>query len=374
MTSTLKQIFFDNLKLGALAWGGPLSQIEMIHEYAVEKNNYITEIEFKEFLGICQILPGPEAAELCIFIGKKLHYTWGGIVAGLGFFLPNFLFLLPISWLYFNFSATSAFVQTLLTGVRPAIIAIMTFMGYKLAYRLLEDGRKRYLIALIALGLTFLTKLDPLFIMIFLGCVYFIWKTKRLPQIKYHYSFLFFPTLAVTVSLGIVLFFTIFKISLFSFGGANTVIPLLYEEFVIKLNLMTEQVFLDGIAINEIIPGPLVMMSAFIGYTVLGNIGALLGTIAIAVPAFVIVLIFGNKLQVLIAHLDVKVFLNGILAGVMGILASFILKLSGGILITINAWLIFIISLALLILWKINLGIIIALGLVASFSPMLYFL
>lgn len=373
MSSTLKQIFFDNLKLGALGWGGPFGQIEMIREYAVEKNNYLTAAEFKELLGICQILPGPEAAEICIFIGKKLRQTGGSIAAGLGFFLPNFLFLLPIAWLYFTFSATSSFVQSLLTGVRPAIIAIMAFMGYKLAYRLLEDGRKRYLIALIALGLVFLTRLDPLLIMIFLGCVYFIWKVKRLPRIKQHYGFLFFPALTATVSmgLGVILFFTIFKISVFSFGGANTVIPLLYEEFVVKLHLITKQVFLDGIAINEIIPGPLVMMAAFIGYAVLGNVGALLGTIAIALPAFAIVLIFGNKLQTLTSHPDVKVWMNGILAAVMGILASFILKLSASVLITINAWLIFVASLALLIRWKIHPGIIITLGLAASLLPAL---
>jgi chromate transporter len=371
MPSTLKQIFLDNLKLGALAWGGPLSQIEMIHEYAVEKNNYLTAAEFKELLSICQLLPGPEAAEVCIFIGKKLRQTWGGIVAGVGFFLPNFLLLLPISWLYFTFSATSSFVHTLLTGVRPAIIAIMAFMGYKLAYRLLEDGRKRYLIALITLGLSLLTPLDPLLIMIFFGCVYFVWKVKRLPQIKQLHGFLFFLATTVNVGLGVVLFFTIFKIGVFSVGGANTVIPLLYEEFVEKSHLITEQVFLDGIAINEIIPGPLVMMAAFIGYAVLGNVGALLGTIAIALPAFAIILVFGNKLQALTSHPDVKVFLNGILAAVMGILASFLLKLSGSVLITINAWLIFVISLALLIRWRIHPGIIIALGLVASLFPTL---
>lgn len=337
---TKAQIFFRFLKFGFLAWGGPVAQIAMIRQELVEEEKWVTNERFNRALSVYQVLPGPEAHELCVYFGMLAGGRWGGFLAGLGFMLPGFLFMLLLTWIYIQFGVKSPALQAVFTGFQVAVIALIFSAVHRIGKHTLVN-KKLFIIGVASFiayffGITFFIVL-PL-----AGLSYVLWlkgKTILISIIGIALIVscigLFSPeifhvqtTSSVIVSNGLTshtspvsIFLTGLKGGLLTFGGAYTVIPFIQLDAVTNYGWMSNQQFLDGIALSGILPAPLIIFSTFVGYFGGGWLGAVLITIAIFLPAFGFTLIGHNLMEKIIHNTSLHNFLDGVTAGVIGLIA-----------------------------------------------------
>lgn len=330
---SLWKIFWNYILVGLQGWGGPAAQIQVIHEDAVEKKKWIDNDRFRDAFAVCGMLPGPEAQELCIYVGYRQRGVMGGILAGLGFMLPNYIMITGLAWAYFYYATTSDIAQSLLYGMKPAMVAIVLFSLYRIAnkFNVLQD-RTKIFITLVMAALSFFTRIDLILLLLVMGFVYML-------LIRYldnkAYSINPLPILAVssvamagTASLTTNLSLLFLKVGALSFGGAYTVISLLQFEAVDNYGWLTTQQYIDGLAINELTPGPLIMVAAFVGFAAHGFWGATLATFFIFLPAFLIVLIGAPYFDKIRENVTLKLYLAGVSAAVVGLIASFLIRLS----------------------------------------------
>ena len=125
ISQTNSQIFFRFLKFGFLAWGGPVAQLAMIRQELVEEEKWISREKFNRALAVYQVLPGPEAHEMCVYFGMMAGGRTGGFLAGLGFMLPGFLLMLLLTWIYVQFGVKSPLIQSLFVGLQVAVVALI---------------------------------------------------------------------------------------------------------------------------------------------------------------------------------------------------------------------------------------------------------
>lgn len=134
-SDSVGRLFARFLRFGCLAWGGPVAQIDMIRHEIVEEKRWVTRDQFKRILAIYQVLPGPEAHELCVHFGMLAHGRFGGILAGVGFMLPGSVLMFLLSWAYLSFKLEDTFFQAVFRGIQPAVIALIFTMMAQLASR-----------------------------------------------------------------------------------------------------------------------------------------------------------------------------------------------------------------------------------------------
>lgn len=351
---SLWTIFWTYILIGLQGWGGPAAQIQVIHEHAVEKKKWIDNDRFRDAFAVCGMLPGPEAAELCMYVGYRQRSYVGGFLAGLGFMLPNFILITLLSWAYFEYASTSDIAQNLLYGIKPAMVAIVLFSLYRIAnkFEVIQD-RKKIIITVSMLTLTFVTQIDLILLLLVMGFVYMTlvnaFKNKA-------FSLNFLPLLAVfsigTSSIPTSLSLLFFKIGALSFGGAYTVLALLQFEAVDNYGWLTTDQYIDGLAINEVTPGPVIMVGAFIGFAAYGFWGATLATFFIFLPAFLIVLLGAPYFDKIRENKKLQLYLAGVSAAVVGLIASFLVRLSLEVFIDWESVVIAIIMLVLLFRFK----------------------
>lgn len=370
---SLWSIFWNYVVIGLKGWGGPVAQIQVIHEDAVEKKGWIDNETFRDAYAVCGMIPGPEAAELCMYIGYLKRKWLGVIAAGLGFMLPNFFMITTAAWIYFRYAGTSSWVQNLLYGVKPAMIAIVGYSLYRLSKKFgIFSSRQMILISILMLMLGWITPIDLTILLLLMGLLYMVLKRNEWRKQKQK-SFSINPLpLAVAASAGFglngQLAWLFFKVGAMSFGGAYTVLALLQFEAVDNYGWLTTAQYIDGLAINEIIPGPLIMVATFVGYAANGWWGATIATFFIFLPAFLIVLLGAPYFQQIRGNKKIKIFLEGISAAVVGLTAYFLLTLS---MEMFRDWLspvLAVISLLLLIRFKWPLWSVFLLGMVLGTS------
>jgi chromate transporter len=314
------------LKFGLLAWGGPAAQIAMIKRECVDELGWVDEETFRKTLAVYQVLPGPEAHELCVFFGRVRGGRRGGIAAGLGFMLPGFLLMLGLSALYVEASLSDN-LDELFYGLKAAVGAIVARALVRLSQTFITDAP----LAVLAVGAFALTLFaDAGFVIVLLGAglLYEVWTNAR-AWIDRPSSFTLAPATlglalagAITVSLTAEIFWEGLKAGLVTFGGAFTVIPYLQEAAVEGKGWLTEAQFVDGLAMSGVLPAPLIIFSTFVGYIAGGLAGAIAITVGIFLPAFAFPTFFHRQL-VAIAHNDrLRPFLLGVAAGVIGLIAA----------------------------------------------------
>jgi chromate transporter len=351
---SLWNIFWTYILIGLQGWGGPTAQIQVIHEHAVEKKKWIDNERFRDAFAVCGMLPGPEAAELCMYVGYRQRGYLGGFLAGLGFMLPNFILITILAWAYFQYAATSDIAQGLLYGVKPAMVAIVLFSLYRIAnkFGVLQDGKKIF-ITLFMLTLTFITQIDLILLLLVMGVVYMI-LVRSFNNKAFSVNSLPFLAIASvgTASIPTSLSLLFLKIGALSFGGAYTVLALLQFEAVDNYGWLTTEQYIDGLAINELTPGPLIMVAAFIGFAAYGFWGATLATFFIFLPAFLVVLLGAPYFDKIRENEKLKLYLAGVSAAVVGLIASFLIRLSLEVFIDWGSVVIAIIMLGLLFKFK----------------------
>jgi len=366
------------LKLGFISFGGPAGQISMMHQELVEKRRWISEHRFLHALNYTMVLPGPEAQQLATYIGWLMHGVWGGIVAGVLFVLPSLFILIALTWLYLAYGDVSA-VAGVLYGIKPAVTAIVLFAAYRIGSRALRNNVLRAM-ALLAFVAIFAFKIPFPYIVLSAG-ILGILGSRIMPDMfkagGHHagsdksfgpalidddtpvpeyarFSWLRAMIYAIT---GLTLwalvmamltneyswngtltqmgwFFT--KAALLTFGGAYAVLPYVYQGGVEHYGWLTATQMIDGLALGETTPGPLIMVVAFVGFVGgwtsalfgpdllphAGAIAAAVATFFTFLPSFLFILIGGPAVEATRNDIKFTAPLTGITAAVVGVVLN----------------------------------------------------
>ncbi len=366
------RLFSRFLKFGFLAWGGPVAQIGMIQQELVDEERWISRERFRRALAVYQVLPGPEAHELCVYFGMLSRGRWGGLVAGLGFMLPGFVLMFALSWLYLRYGLDAPLVRAAFGTVQAAVVAVVVRAVVRIGSHSIPD-RWAFAIAAIAAG----AQLGGVHFAIPLaagGALYPLTQRGRrglagglalalgvaLVAWVYVSGFpadgLFAEAPAAAAAHGDpglgTLTWSGLRSGLLTFGGAYTVIPFLQHDAVVRGGWMTNAQFIDGLAISGVLPAPLIIFATFVGFLGGGAAGALLLTAGIFAPAFAFTLIGHEMLERVVHRPGLKLVLEGVTAAVVGLIAA----TAVGLLVTSIreplAALVFGISLVALFRWK----------------------
>lgn len=362
------QLFRRFLRFGFLAWGGPVAQIAMIRQELVEEEKWISKEHFNRVLAVYQVLPGPEAHELCVYFGTIARGRLGGLLAGLGFMLPGFVLMFLLSWFYVTYGIAASGFAPVFYGIQPAVVALIVRAVHRIGGHALSD---RWLvgIAIVAgivqfLGLSFWITL-PLS-----GLAYVLARREQyvlavlLGVLVLAGALVYAGTLAPSQDAVSVasssfsrpsipgLFGSGLKSGLLTFGGAYTVIPFLRADAVGVGGWMSDSQFLDGLALSGILPAPLIIFSTFVGYLGGGAVGAIVLTIGIFLPAFLFTLVGHDLLERLVSNTRLHAFLEGVTAGVVGLIAVTTIVLFRAVVTDWRSLLIFALGLTVLYLSK----------------------
>lgn len=365
------RLFLRFLRFGLLAWGGPVAQIAMLRQELVEEERWIPPERFNRVLSVYQILPGPEAHELCVYFGMLAGGRLGGFLAGLGFMLPGFLLMFTLSWFYIQYGLGSPLFSAIFFGFQAAVVALIVRAVHRIGGHALTD-RPLWMIA-VAAGILELAGAHFLITLAFAGAAYVLTKRGRymvaviiaalllagtVPSASWFADqgmTLVEPAQASTAretpSL-ISLFGSGMRSGLLTFGGAYTVIPFLQHDAVEVGRWMSNSQFLDGLALSGILPAPLIIFSTFVGYLGGGPPGAIALTIGIFLPAFAFTLIGHAYLEKAMANKSLHNFLDGVTAGVVGLITITVHQLFRTAITGIPAFAIFVLSLVVLYRWK----------------------
>jgi len=368
-------LFARFLRFGLLAWGGPVAQIAMIKRELVEEEKWLTPERFNRLLAVYQVLPGPEAHELCVHLGMMKRGRLGGVLAGLGFMLPGLILILVLAWTYQRLDLGQPVTVATFMGIQIGVIALIVRAVHRIGEHVLIH---KWLWAAAAgsaigswLGVSFwiILPVAGLFyasaaagrtalaaVIALLGLALALWTANPAtipsapPIVQGHIA-----------SVGAAaLFLSGLKAGLLTFGGAYTAIPFVRHDAVGR-GWVSDGQFLDSLAMSGIIPAPLIIFATFVGYLAGGFAGALAITAGIFLPAFSFALLFYDRLEQVIEDERLHRFVEGVAAGVGGLIAATALQLgwnvAQSILSPAMGVAIFAASLALLYLWKSKLNV-----------------
>jgi chromate transporter len=327
----MSEIFWYFLKLGWLAFGGPIGQIGLMHLEVVERRRWISEDEFVRALNFCHLLPGPEATQLAIYVGYKKRGYWAGIVAGVLFILPGYITLGALAWIYVHYGKTPQ-VLGVLWGFRPVGLALLLAALVRISRAALK-GVFPVVLAIAAFVGFYFARLP--FPVVLLGCgfVFIAWQRlgprSRATAAAAASLLVAAPARAAQAAadrlVDISWFFL--KVGLFSFGGAYAVLPYIRDGAVSTYGWITDPQMIDALALGETTPGPLISVAIFVGFLA-GNgagvpwLGATATAFWLFLPSFVFVLPAARYMNWLTSRPGLKDFLRGVTSGVVGLIFS----------------------------------------------------
>src|SRR5712691_587599 len=320
LSRSLGEIAGVFLKLGLVAVGGPAVHVALMRREVVLKRRWLDEKTFLDDFAACQLIPGPSSTELAIMLGYRRGGPAGLVVAGVLFILPAMLIMLALAWVYSRFAASSV-IAGALHGVRPVVVGLI-------AWALIDLGRRIVLGPFLALvGLVVMVAAlfgaNPIILLALGGFAIVLRRSLRLKP--------FAPGLAAasvamnTSLLGIFLVFL--KYGAVSFGSGYVLFAFLQTDVVQTYHWLTTQQLVDGIAISQATPGPVFTVATFIGYLVAGVSGAVVATVGIFLPGFVLVPFLERIVRLVNAHLWAKAFLEGVNVGALGLIAAVAVQL-----------------------------------------------
>jgi chromate transporter len=365
-------------KLGFISFGGPAGQIAVLHQELVEKRRWISERRFLHALNYCMVLPGPEAQQLVTYIGWLMHRSWGGILAGTLFVLPSLSILIGLSWVYLTYGQVP-WIAAIFFGIKPAVTAIVLHAAVRIGKRTIHNQALQWIalgsfLAIFILNLSF-----PIIVLLAAAIGY--WGGKRYPEYfqqsghsnkavksygkaiidddtptpayaQFHYqktlvhSAIAFACWLLPMSILIAIFdwktlypnlawfFT--KAAFLTFGGAYAVLPYVYQGAVDQFHWLSANQMIDGLALGETTPGPLIMVVAFVGYLaghiqhLIGNsspfwfgaLGAVVATWFTFLPSFFFILVGGPLVESTHGKMSFTAPLTAITAAVVGVIVN----------------------------------------------------
>ena len=375
---SLTAAFWYWLKLGFISFGGPAGQISLMHTDLVERQRWISEQRFLHALNYCMLLPGPEAMQLAVYIGWLMHRAVGGIIAGVLFVLPSLLILIALSWIYLSFGDLPV-VAGILFGIKPAIVVIVLAAALRIGSRSLKN---RWLIGIASLAFLAITLFQcPFPLIVLIAALFGVIGSRLLPdqfqlggghsasKKSYgpaliddhtpspdHAQFTwrkFFIVAGIGSALGLLTwgmlvvftdwthtltqmswFFT--KAAMLTFGGAYAVLPYVYQGAVTHFQWLSPEQMIDGLALGETTPGPLIMIVAFVGFVggwtkeifgtshlfLAGAAGAMVATFFTFLPSFIFILAGAPLVEATRHNIKFTAPLTAISAAVVGVILS----------------------------------------------------
>lgn len=360
------------LKLGFISFGGPAGQIAMMHKDIVEKKKWVSDNHFLQALNFCMLLPGPEAQQLAVYIGWLMHRTWGGIVAGTLFVLPSVFILWGLSWMYASFGNIPA-VSALFYGLKPAVVAIVAEAVIRIGRKSIKNEALAALAASAFIGIYILDVPFPVIVFAagtigYLGGVYspkwfVVLKPRQAPEgqdaqggypaadagrPRWPRAFkvtgvcltmwalpvavlgAWFGWDSIFVDIGVLFS----KAAVVTFGGAYAVLSYVGQQAVEHYGWIRQEQMMDGLALAETTPGPLIMVNQFVGYVaaynntcgltpgVAGAVGGLLTTWVTFLPSFLFVLLLAPYIERLRGNARLGAALSAITAAVVGVVLN----------------------------------------------------
>jgi len=345
----LAPLFLKFLGFGCLAFGGPVAQIAMIRRELVEREGWITGARFNRLLAVMQVLPGPEAHELCVHLGVGARGRVGGLLAGLGFMLPGTLLMLATAWLYVRFGVGQAWAPAFL-GVQIVVLALIARGAERIGRHLLET---RLLLAVGATGFVASVVGVPFWIVLPVAGLFVALRATRrrlawvalaagavialahqawgAPQVALAPSSA--PSGAADWPL---LLLAGLKAGLLTFGGAYAAIPFARQDLVGR-GWVDDGAFLDGVAFAGMLPAPLIVFCTFTGYVAGGFPGALAITVGVFLPAFAFSLLFYERLERWVEAPGLHALLAGVGAAVVGLIGAALIELGRAVAGSVEA-------------------------------------
>jgi chromate transporter len=348
------------LRLGLIGFGGPVALVGQMERELVGERKWLTKEEMREGIAVCQSLPGPLAIQVGIWISYIRGGFWGAWAGGWAFILPNFVIVTVLGALYIHFGGLSA-VRAVFYGVSPAVIALILHS----CYRLTKLGMKDWLEwALAAAAFVITVAVQAEVALLFIGCgilgvLYYGSLFRKRTASSTTTSLLAGLPLVATApgTIGAMLgkLFTFFlKAGSMTFGSGLVIVPFLEKGLVQQTGWLNEREFLVAVAMGMISPGPVVITATFVGYLVAGFWGAVVATIGIFLPSFLLILIVAPILMRYRSNPNVQGFIKGAYAAAIGTILGACVLLGR---IAIGDWLtalVALVSLIVLFRWKVS--------------------
>lgn len=371
----LLQLFLRFLRFGALAWGGPVAQIGMLRQELVEQERWLSPQAFNRVLAVYQVLPGPEAHELCVYMGYRARGRIGGVLAGLGFMAPGFVLMMLVAWAYVTHGVQLQALAPVFAAVQAVVAALVVRAVIRIGGHVATNAWL-WMIAALAMaaqlaGVHFgivLAAAGAMYLLAVPGRVLGAWSIAAVAVVGIVWQIASTGGLAGLAALTprsgdaapaqlqalspLTLLWLGLKAGLLTFGGAYTVIPFLQRDAVVDGGWMSNSQFLDGVALTGLLPAPLVILATFVGYLGGGPWGAVAMTAGVFLPAFAFTLLGHDALERLLQRGGVHRVLEGVSAGVVGLIAGTAVALFKASVGTVEALVLFVLALAALFAWK----------------------
>ena len=370
---SLLHLFLTFLKIGSTAFGGFMALISVVQNYVVDRNKLISHPVMMDGISLATILPGPVAVNVVAFVGYQIRGIAGAIVCTVAVIIPSFILIVALSYAYFTWGDIPS-VGHIFNGFLPAVAAIILAAAINMGKKTLSS-KPEYAMSLVSMlmlifiGGFFITML----IIVASGIAGYALQRKALGKATSNQIVLnkkqfllpgvgvglllimmLVPFILVSVAASAQLFTTFSGMSLLLFGGGYVFIPLIQEIVVNTHGWLTQREFIDGIALGQVTPGPILISATFIGYKVAGLTGALVSTVAIFLPPAILMLVCTSLLETIRSSAHIKAVLKGVRCGVVGMItaAAYIVMASSDL--TIISFMIFGITLLALMKYRIE--------------------
>jgi len=353
MDASLARFVGYFLWLGTTGFGGPIALAGHMQRDLVEKRHWISRQDYVEGLALAQLAPGPLAAQLAIYLGYIRYGMLGATAVAIAFVLPSFLMVLALSVAYVRFGGLP-WMQAIFYGIGAAVIAIIARSAFKLTK--LTLGRDKLLWGVFAVLAVTTAWTSREIIWLFVAAGFFVLLVKAMPSTTLLQRGGLFLFAVPAVAEGNVLqsiFFYFAKAGMVVFGSGLAVVPFLYGGVVQEHHWLTDQQFLDAVAVAMITPGPVVITVAFIGYLVAGLSGASVAALGMFVPVYLVVVVLAPSYKKWAKNPQINAFVQGVTAAATGAIAGAVVVLARRSIFDIPTVAIAVITFAILFRWKV---------------------
>lgn len=359
-SASLSELAAIFLRLGVTAFGGPAAHIAMMEDEFVRRRQWLTRERFLDLLGAANLIPGPSSTELAVYIGYEQAGWRGLVLGGACFILPAALMVGVIAWAYIRFGRLPQ-LAGILYGIKPVVIGIVVQALWNLAPKAVK---KSSLLGIIAAGACIASALGvhPLAVLAGSGIMTVVARRAREGSEKNGAALVFGPVAVGAAAAGGamppiglgVLFLTFLKIGALVFGSGYVLLAFLRADLVDRLHWLSEAQLLDAVAVGQVTPGPVFTTATFIGYIVAGAWGAVVATLGIFFPGFLLVAVTRPLIARVRRSIAASTFLDGVNVASLALMAVVTLQLARAALIDIPTILIASVGTILLIRWKVN--------------------
>ncbi len=347
------------IKLGFTAFGGPAAAYAMMRQEFVSKRRWLSEETFFDYLGLANLVPGPNATEMAMLIGFARSGWWGLLLGGLCYILPAMLIVMVLAWVYVQFGALPA-LTGVLYGIKPVVVGVLISAVWGMLKPRVKN-RSGLLVAA-AVCVAYLLGLSPFVLLLggglVLGAMRFVEDHKPLlglPLLGFHIPLRYLGVVSVPESYNLLRLFWLFlKAGALMLGSGYVLLAFIHDDLVNKLGWLTQSQLVDAIAVGQVTPGPLSTTATFVGYVLGGVPAAALATLAMFLPSFIVVLVLVRFIE----KINTSEILAGVLEGVsfaaLGLMAGVTWEIGTEALVDPITAIIVVISFGLILFLNVN--------------------